>query len=64
MKIEIIPNRLYFTTTPYNTHKVVLLNIDTVTITQEFTYEPYLKDFGPVSLSCVYRFISKLDKLL
>jgi cell division cycle 14 len=41
-----------------------VFSIDNVSPTQELVYEPFNKDFGPLSLSMVYRFCSQLERLL
>ncbi|CAD7934658.1 unnamed protein product [Amoebophrya sp. A120] len=60
--IEILPNRLYWTavnSTPRPTSQYHFFCID-----QDLVYEPFNQDFGPLNLSCTYKFARLVKKLL
>jgi len=60
--IEIAPDRLYWValhSKPKNTMKSHYFAID-----QELVYEPFFADFGPLNLSCVFRYCKILEAKL
>lgn len=60
--LELIPDRLYWValhTVPKNTSKSYYFSVDT-----ELVYEPFFADFGPLSLSMVYRYCKMLESKL
>lgn len=60
--IEIMPDRLYWVALhakPKNTQKSHYFCID-----NEFVYEPFFADFGPLNLSMVYRYCKMLEAKL
>eukprot|EP00927_Polykrikos_kofoidii_P050535 TRINITY_DN44431_c0_g1_i1.p1 TRINITY_DN44431_c0_g1~~TRINITY_DN44431_c0_g1_i1.p1 ORF type:complete len:536 (-),score=70.06 TRINITY_DN44431_c0_g1_i1:180-1694(-) len=60
--IEVIPDRLYWValqTVPINTQKSHYFSID-----KDLVYEPFMKDFGPLSLAMVYRYCKMLEEKL
>lgn len=61
-KIEIIPGRLYWVSDskePKGEKKAFFFNTD-----EQLEYYPFFKDFGPLNLGCMYRFVTELQKLL
>lgn len=66
---KIVPmysNQLYFAITKYyktvklqNTVNVIYVNVD-----YEFTYQNFYNDFGPLNLSCAYKYCYKLNKYM
>ncbi|UJR21206.1 hypothetical protein I4U23_024303 [Adineta vaga] len=59
---EIIPDRLYFATLrlrPKSTARTHYFSID-----DEFTYENFYSDFGPLNLAVVHQYCTKLKKKL
>jgi cell division cycle 14 len=61
-KVEIVPGRLYWISDskePKGEKKAFFFNID-----EQLKYYPFFKDFGPLNLGCMYRFVTELDKLL
>lgn len=64
--VEIIKNRLYFAVTSgsntkllRNTTDVLYLNVD-----EDLVYINYYYDFGPLNISCLYKYCCKLNNLL
>ncbi len=60
--LEIIPGRLYWTSTsatPKNTTTHHYFSVD-----QELVYEPFFADFGPLNLSSTYRYAKLVEALL
>lgn len=64
--VEVIKNRLYFgvtsgTSTKFirNTSDVLYFNVD-----EELIYINYYYDFGPLNISCLYKYCCKLDNYL
>ncbi len=60
--LEIIPGRLYWTALnapPKNTATHHYFSVD-----QELVYEPFFADFGPLNLSCTYRYCKLVQALL
>jgi len=60
--LEIVPNRLYWAAVqaiPKNNNSYHYFSID-----QELVYEPFFADFGPLNLSCTYRYCKLLKAIL
>lgn len=62
---EIVKNRLYFAVTYQeniilkNTANIIYFNID-----HEFLYANYYYDFGPLNISCLFRYCCKLNTFM
>ncbi|KAG6550352.1 hypothetical protein Mapa_008315 [Marchantia paleacea] len=65
---EVIRNRLYFAPLHWTEDSVVLSALPRAgtafCIDNELVYEPFFADFGPLNISCTYRFCWKLHSLL
>eukprot|EP00039_Didymoeca_costata_P008477 m.112732 g.112732 ORF g.112732 m.112732 type:complete len:415 (-) comp14098_c0_seq3:243-1487(-) len=62
MAIEIISDQLYFqvlSRAPADSADRIYFSIDT-----ELYYEPFYKDFGPLNMAMLYRFVSRMDSWL
>merc|ERR1719240_801164 len=60
--IEIVADRIYWValqTRPTETAKSHYFTID-----NEFIYEPFFQDFGPLNMCMVYRYCKKMEKKL
>ena len=60
--IEIIPNRLYFSSgfkPPSSASEAYFFSVD-----DELLYDPFNDDFGPLSLAHVHRYARELVRLL
>jgi cell division cycle 14 len=58
----IIPSRLHFISSPNpprNKPKSYFFTID-----DDLVYEPFNKDFGPLNLGMMYKYVTELDKLM
>ncbi|KAF7277897.1 hypothetical protein GWI33_009150 [Rhynchophorus ferrugineus] len=65
--VEIVPQTLYFTVVKACSPKRRLkTNADFFffTIDEELTYQNYYYDFGPLNISCLYKYCMKLNKYL
>lgn len=63
---EIIKNRLYFAVT-YEDRTIVLKNTNDIfyfNVDEELIYYNYYYDFGPLNLSCLYKYCCKLNSYL
>lgn len=63
---EIIKNRLYFAVT-YDDRTIVLKNTNDIfyfNVDEELVYYNYYYDFGPLNLSCLYKYCCKLNSYL
>ena len=52
--VEVIPGKLYFRREmcfPCETAGLHFFSTD-----RDYTYEPFFRDFGPLNLSCIYRY--------
>lgn len=63
---EIIHKRLYFAVLKGRNNLKLKNNIDTFyfTVDDEFRYDNYFNDFGPLNISCLYKYCCKLNKFL
>lgn len=60
--VEFIKDRLYFatlTSVPVDTADMIFFSIDT-----ELHYEPFHRDFGPLNMAMLYRYVNRLTALL
>ncbi|CBZ55327.1 putative dual specificity protein phosphatase CDC14A [Neospora caninum Liverpool] len=60
--VQIIPGRFFFlsvTGTPWDTQSIHFFSTD-----HTFQYEPFFADFGPLSLSCIYKYAKLLESKL
>lgn len=63
--IEIVPNRLYWCSVNRQPKKnSASSNTHHFCIDNDLVYEPFCADFGPLNLSCVYKYCKLLKSLL
>lgn len=64
--VEIIKNRLYFGVTSGSNSRIIRNASDVVyfNVDEELYYINYYYDFGPLNISCLYKYCCKLDNLL
>lgn len=61
-RVEIIPSKLYWisdTVVPSGYTDSFYFCVD-----KDLVYEPFNKDFGPLNLACVYKFVTEVDRIL
>ncbi|CAM1328526.1 Uncharacterised protein g9780 [Pycnogonum litorale] len=61
---EYIPDRLYFSTMRENVIPKITPTTYYFTVDDEFVYESFYADFGPLNLAMLYRFCCKLNSKL
>lgn len=63
---EILKNRLYFAIANYSAFKRLKSNRNTfyVCFDEELIYRNYFHDFGPLNISCVFKFCCRISKML
>lgn len=64
--VEILEKQLYFAVLKGSKSVKLKSNQETVffSIDDELIYQNYYNDFGPLNLSCLYKYCSKLNKFL
>ena len=61
---EYIPDRLYFVTLKTSVRPKSTPNTHYFSVDEELVYDNFYSDFGPLNLSLLYRYCSKLNKKL
>lgn len=62
--VEIIKDRLYFAVV--SSEKSIPNNSDTIffRVDKEYVYNNYYNDFGPLNISCLYKYCHKINEYL
>lgn len=64
--IEILKNRLYFAISKFSNYKRLksTKSLNFICFDEEFKYRNFYQDFGPLNISCLYKYTCKITKLL
>lgn len=64
--VEVLKNRLYFAVSKFSSYKRLksTKSLNFVCFDEEFRYRNFFQDFGPLNISCLYKYCCKMTKLL